>query len=90
MDIINFCHHPNFWAPVDWWQPLQDDIIFKQVKNAIILPISDFYGVKQSRVLDSFMLTPKRCYNSDEIRKHICQYLNYFERFYGRPGSGRR
>lgn len=82
MDIINFCHHPNFWAPVDWWQPLQDDIIFKQVKNAIILPISDFYGVKQSRVLDSFMLTPKRCYNSDEIRKHICQYLNYFERFY--------
>ncbi len=82
MDIVNFCHQSNFWTTVDSWFPLQDDIIFKQVKNAIILPVSEFYNIQRSKVLDSFMLTTKRCYNSDEIRRHICQYLNYFEKFY--------
>ena len=67
MDIINFCHQSNFWTTVDSWFPLQDDIILKQVKNAIILPVSEFYNIQRSKVLDSFMLTTKRCYNSDEI-----------------------
>ena len=82
MDIFEYCHHPSFWAPVDSWFPLQNEIIFKQTKNAIILPVSEFYGCDNSMVLDNFILTPKRCYNSDEVRNHICRYLNYFERFY--------
>ena len=82
MDILEYCHQPNFWAPVDSWFPLLNEQIFKQTKNAIILPVSKFFGYDNSMVLDNFILTPKRCYNSDEVRKHICQYLNYFERFY--------
>ena len=82
MDIFEFCHHPDFWVEVDKWFPLPNEVIFKQTKNALILPVSKFYGYKESMVLDNFMLTPKRCYNSDEVRNHICQYLNYFERFY--------
>ena len=30
MDIFEYCHHPSFWAPVDNWFPLQNEIIFKQ------------------------------------------------------------
>lgn len=82
MDIFEYCHHPDYWVPVDKWFPLVNECIFKQVKNAIILPVSEFYNLSESMVLNNFMLTPKRCYNSDEVRGHICQYLNYFERFY--------
>lgn len=82
MDIFEYCHQSNFWAPVDKWFPLVNECIFKQVKNAIILPVSEFFNLNESMVLNNFMLTPKRCYNSDEVRAHICQYLNYFERFY--------
>lgn len=80
--IEQFLTSPNYWARVDEWCPLYEDTIFKQVKNAIILPVSEFFSVEESKVLDSFMLMPKRCYNSDEVRRHICQYLNYFEKFY--------
>ena len=83
MDIFEFCHHSSFWAKVDSWYPLKQDEIFKQTKNAIILPVSKFFNLEEkSMILDNFMLTPKRCYNSKEIRNHICRYLNYFERFY--------
>ena len=71
--IEQFLTSPNYWARVDEWCPLYEDTIFKQVKNAIILPVSEFFSVEESKVLDSFMLMPKRCYNSDEVRRHICQ-----------------
>lgn len=78
-----FSGQSDWYLPrVDQWYPNREEQIFKQVKNAIILPVSAFFGIEESRVLDSFMLTPKRCYNSDEVRMHICQYMNYFERFY--------
>ena len=82
MDIFEYCHNPSYWVEVDNWYPLQGEEYFRQTRNAIILPVSEFYGVDSSVMLDNFMLTPKRCYNSDEIRLHICRYLNYFERFY--------
>ena len=62
MDIFEYCHHPSFWAPVDSWFPLQNEIIFKQTKNAIILPVYEFYGCDNSMVLDNFKLKKKRCY----------------------------
>lgn len=81
IDIFEFCHSPYYWAPVDNWFPFPEEEIFRQAKNTISLPVSKFFNTN-SVMLDNFMLTPKRCYNSDEIREHICRYLNYFERFY--------
>jgi hypothetical protein len=80
--LEDWAYSPNYWARVDEWFPIRRDEIFKETKNAIILPVSQFFGVSDSKVLNSFILTPKRCYNSDEVRTHICRYLNYFERFY--------
>ena len=28
------------------------------------------------------MMSAKKCYNSQVMRDHTCQYLNYFEKFY--------
>lgn len=84
LDIFEWCHSENYWCEVDKWYPLYGEEHFTHTRNSINLNVSDFYGEcnKPSQILDTFMLTPKRCYNSDEIRKHICRYLNYFERFY--------
>lgn len=82
MELYDILVNPNYLPRVDEWYPSREDRIFEQVKNAIILPVSSFFGIEQSKVLDSFMLTPKRCYNSDEVRMHICLYLNYFEKYY--------
>lgn len=70
------------WSPVDEWQAILDDSYVTHTKNAIMMPISKYFNLEPSLVLDSFMLTPKRCYNSAEIRKHICLYINYFEKYY--------
>ena len=78
--FLNF--EPNLIFPVDDWIPIGADCIFKETKNAIILPVSSFFGLEESKVLDSFILTNKRCYNSPEVRSHICRYLNYFEKYF--------
>jgi hypothetical protein len=86
------CHiidRSNF-IPVDEWgsekYPVDPkDVIFKNIKGEIILPIAEFFSVDQSdeaRQLDYFAMNSKRSYNSDKMRDHICQYMNYFERFY--------
>lgn len=73
----------KFIVPCDSWVPMPNDLIFKQVKGAIIAPVSKFYGVVDNGELDYFHLDIKqRCYNSDEMRMHCTHYLNYFERFY--------
>lgn len=83
MDVFEYSHSVYYWTEVDNWFPQQGEEIFKQTRNAIILPVSKFYErPESSMMLDYFMLISKRCYNSDEIRNHICRYLNYFERFY--------
>ena len=28
------------------------------------------------------VVSAKRCYNTDEVRDHICHYMNYFEKYY--------
>ena len=72
----------EMWTYVDNWMPLENAIVFKHVKGAILVPVSSFYNVPANLSLDSFILSTKKCYNSDEVRGHICQYLNYFEKFY--------
>ena len=75
--------------PIDKWDteqsPISDeDRIFRNIKGEIILPISEFFcnGQEESKQLDYFIMNPKRSYNSDETRNHICRYLNYFEKYY--------
>lgn len=74
--------------PVDLWDtpeyPIDErDRIFKNVKGDIILPITEFFNTgDKAKTLDYFTVSPKRSYNSDETREHICRYLNYFEKFY--------
>ena len=33
-------------------------------------------GQEESKQLDYFIMNPKRSYNSDETRNHICKYIN--------------
>lgn len=75
--------------PVDQWDsemiPISDeDRIFRNVKGEIILPVAEFFNKtdETSKQLDYFIMNSKRSYNSDEIRLHICRYLNYFEKYY--------
>lgn len=69
------------FIPVDEWVAEPEDQIFRHTKGAIIVSVSEFYGI-ESGPLDLFVLSNKRSYNSQELREHICQYLNYFEKFY--------
>lgn len=64
-----------------YWIPDLSDLIYRHVKGAIILPVSQFYNINSSS-LDCFVVSTKRCYNSDEVRSHCCSYLNYFEHFF--------
>ena len=79
--------------PVDEWDtpayPISDeDRIFKNIRGEIILPIHELFGdpndpnVEEAQQLDYFAMNTKRSYNSDVTREHICQYLNYFEKYY--------
>lgn len=82
MTMDEWFNSSNFWVAIDNWCPSPEDQIFKHAKNAIILPVSEFYRTEPSLAFDSFMINPKRCYNTPEVRSHICHYLNYFEKFY--------
>ena len=73
---------PSF-IPVDSWVPTNDeDKIFKHVKGSKILPVSEYYRISDNAVLDNFILNSKKSYNSDNLREHLCHYINYFEKFY--------
>lgn len=67
---------------IDEWVPEPQDIIFRNIKKYFIAPVSSFWKTESSPGLDMFDLTSKKCYNSEEVRNHMCKYLNYFEKFY--------
>lgn len=62
----------------------QADVVIKNVKGQIIYPIAEkiFNGNEEMKALDYFYMNIKRSYNSDEVRAHICRYLNFFEKYY--------
>lgn len=79
----------NNFIPVDEWDteayPITDqDRIFRNVRGEIILPISEAFGLEgeENKQLNYFAMNSKRAYNSDNIRDHICKYLNYFLKYY--------
>ena len=69
---------------VDEWVPKENELIIQEKKGAIIMPISQAGGVTDpTGMFDIFLMAiKKRCYNSDDNRKHTAHYLNYFVNFY--------
>lgn len=68
--------------PVDDWVPEKEDLIFRHCKDAILLPVSEYFGVSGVDTFNYFILSAKRCYNGDKLREHTTHYLNYFIKFY--------
>ena len=88
IQIIRKVDKSNF-IPVDQWDTEEHPIdpkdrIFKSIHGEIILPIAEFYcnGDDDKKSINYFSMNRKRSYNSEEVRTHICRYLNYFEKFY--------
>lgn len=71
---------------VDTWTPTSDQILFTNSKNVIIAPLTQFFRVSEesdaAAKINYFMINPKKAYNSDALRNHTCQYLNYFTVFF--------
>ena len=66
---------------IDKWTPNPEDILFTNAKGIIYAPINTVF---QSDVdsINYFIMSPKKCYNSQVMRDHTCLYLNYFEKYF--------
>lgn len=81
---------------VDNWKPADEhDVIFDHARGSIIANIAPMFGIEGDSDINYFVMSPKRCYNSDTkhnddgsvtigFREHCTTYLNYFEKFYDR------
>lgn len=69
---------------VDDWSPENpQDIIFSNSKGVIGAPVTKSFNLgPEYQALDYFIMTPKKCYNSQVMRDHTCKYLNFFEKYY--------
>lgn len=83
IDPLEFYEHEEF-IPVDEWTPTKEEMIFTTTKGAIIADVSGYFGDSHQSASNTFVMSPKRSYNSVAMREHITLYLNYFERFYDR------
>ncbi len=72
--------------PIDDWQPTsEEDKILKTIRGKqIIAPLSQMLtnNQEESLIFNSFVLSIKKCYSSEERVDHFTHYLNYFEKFY--------
>lgn len=66
---------------IDTWEPDEEDQIFRDNKGMISCDIASFYGYDDKNPLNIFDMTKKRSYNNEDMRKHTCKYLNYFEKY---------
>lgn len=80
---LKFINKPQTNIPkIDDWKPENEqDILFSNMKNIVLAPISKYLRV-ESESLDCFIIRPKKCYNSQVIRDHLCQVINYFEKYF--------
>lgn len=75
----------NAIPPVDRWAPNPEDIIFRGLRGKqIMAPLAKILTNDDEDMLmfDSFILSVKKCYSSEEKVDHFTQYLNYFEKYY--------
>lgn len=68
----------------DKWKPDHEDIFFTNAKDVIVGPISSYYHIDDpsNTRINYFWIKPKKSYNSDLLRDHCCDYINYFEKFF--------
>lgn len=72
----------NCFPNIDEWEPVEkEDTIFSTIKGFIIAPIAQCFKVEDLN-LNYFNMSPKKCYNSEDTRVHLCKYLNYFEKYF--------
>jgi len=55
----------------------EEDQIFKHSQGTISIAVKP-----QDSIVNHFVMTSKRAYNSEYMREHLTHYLNYFEKFY--------
>lgn len=68
---------------VDHWKPNAEDVLFTNAKDIIIAPIAKFFKYEDENArINYFFIKPKKSYNSDLLRQHNCDYLNYFEKYF--------
>lgn len=68
---------------VDQWQPNPEDVYFTNAKDIILAPVGQYYHIEDPNPrINYFWIKPKKSYNSDLLRDHCCDYLNYFEKFF--------
>lgn len=73
------------FVPVDKWAPTSsEEALVKVTKGYFIAPLSATYNLNIDPAMrfDYFVLSTKKCYNSDEVREHLFRYINYFEKYY--------
>ena len=66
---------------VDEWNPDDGDRIFTHNKNILIAPVNNIFK-SDNQQINFFLLNMKKSYNSDDLRNHLCHYLNYFEKYF--------
>jgi len=68
----------------DEWNPRSEDRIFSNAKDIVIAPITKLCKVEnpEDERVNYFWIRPKKSYNSDLLRDHICQYANYLEKYF--------
>lgn len=79
---ILFFDEKQEFIPVDSWVMKPEDMIFKTFKGVIATDVSGYYGADEDPEMNAFIMTKKRSYGAPNMREHIIQYLNYFEKFY--------
>lgn len=72
------------FIPVDEWHPSETEMVVSVIKGYFVAPISTTYNlnIDPRMRFDYFVLSTKKCYNSQDMRDHLFQYINYFEKFY--------
>lgn len=68
----------------DKWKPTKDDQYFTNAKDIIMAPIGTYYHLDNpnNSSINYFWIKPKKSYNSELLRDHCCDYLNYFEKYF--------
>lgn len=69
----NFVH-------ISKWVPEARDIVFSQVDNYILAPVSKYFDTDNT--MDYFSVRSKKVYNKIKVRTLCVHTLNYFEKFY--------
>ena len=73
------------FIPVDLWKPsnINEKIVCTKA-GFFLAPISVLFNINstESKKIDNFMLSTKKCYNSIAMREHLDQYINYFCNYY--------